>query len=211
MRITSRGAGSLTRAGCRTGPAAATGCPPCSFKEQNALPVAAGRRRPARCGSRGGRTSALNTGDMAEQISLFGVGVGGAFLLVALAFAAAAPRRRADALAGGRASSRRPARRALKHHHTALSRAGSIKPHPDAIQLVLALQQQGHRPKVSGGRPGCPPSPTAAHRGNVISKQATTRNMPYEQGGPGVVDPGVCLRRACESMPRALERQQYGT
>jgi hypothetical protein len=36
-------------------------------------------------------TTALNTSYMAEQISLFGIAVGGAFLLVALAFGAAAP------------------------------------------------------------------------------------------------------------------------
>jgi hypothetical protein len=35
-------------------------------------------------------TTALNTSYMAEQISLFGIAVGGAFLLVGLAFGAAA-------------------------------------------------------------------------------------------------------------------------
>ncbi len=37
-------------------------------------------------------TTALNTSYMAEQISLFGIAVGGAFLLVGLAFGAAALR-----------------------------------------------------------------------------------------------------------------------
>ena len=53
-------------------------------------------------------STALNTSYMAEQVSLFGIAVGGAFLLVGLALGGFVARRLADAVARRRRAAARP-------------------------------------------------------------------------------------------------------